>query len=392
MNINYDGKMGGGGDLAKNLGRRTFHPVTPSPPRPFVTSINISAGGIPKRAVPEGRVTVDGIVGDGRAHAKHIKPTRALSLIEDEVIARIRSEGYAVEPGAMGENLTVRGIDLLVLAPGTRIRFSGGVEIELVEPRTPCFVLDAIDPDLKTAVRGRFGYMARVVTEGVLRVGESMEISSQVTAHSSEEQIGQTRQAISSDGLPPVIGAVLAGGQSRRMGRPKEGVVLWDGRPMIEHVVEAMQAVCRQVVIVGACRGWTPEPPIIRLDDRQPDHGPLGGIETLLASGLAGRYLVVGCDQPLLTPEMLRLLVAPPDPDVPCFLRAENGAELDPFPGYFPAAWLPIARAGLRQGRLGLRNAIRGARSGWVALPETLRRGVASLNTPAEVLRANPED
>jgi molybdopterin-guanine dinucleotide biosynthesis protein A len=159
---------------------------------------------------------------------------------------------------------------------------------------------------------------------------------------------------------------------------------------MIEHVVEAMQAVCRQVVIVGACRGWTPEPPIIRLDDRQPDRGPLGGIETLLASGMAGRYLVVGCDQPLLTPEMLRLLAAPPDPDIPCFLRAENGHELDPFPGYFPAAWLPVARAELQQGRLGLRNAIRGTRSGWVALPETLRRGVASLNTPVEVLRANP--
>jgi molybdopterin-guanine dinucleotide biosynthesis protein A len=331
---------------------------------PLVTSINISPGGIPKLPISVADVTSDGIQGDGRAHAKHIKSTRAISLLDEHAMDQIRSEGYAVEPGAMGENLTVRGIDLQSLAPGTRLRFSCGVEIELVEPRKPCFVLDAIHPDLKNVVQGRFGYMARVVTEGVLRVGESIRV------------------------LPRVVGAILAGGHSHRMGRPKEGVVLWDGRPMIEHVVEAMQAVCPQVVIVGACRGWTPEPPIIRLDDRQADLGPLGGIETLLSSGLANGYLVVGCDQPLLTPPMLRLLLSPPDPDIPCFLRAESGTELDPFPGYFPAAWVSGARAALELGRLGLRDAVRSGRQEWAVLPDALRRAVQSLNTPNEVVRA----
>ncbi|MEW6684465.1 MAG: NTP transferase domain-containing protein [Nitrospirota bacterium] len=329
-----------------------------------VVAINISPGGIPKLPISVANVTLDGILGDGRAHAKHVKPDRAISLLEEHVIDQIRREGYAVEPGAMGENLTVRGLDLLALTPGTRLQFSGGVEIELVEPRKPCFVLDAIHPDLKNAVQGRFGYMARVVTEGALQVGESFSV------------------------LPQVIGAILAGGYSRRMGRPKEGVVLWDGRPMIEHVLDAMRTICRRVVIVGACRGWTPEPPIIRLDDRQSGLGPLGGIETLLSSGLASRYLVVGCDQPLVTPPMLRLLLDPLNPGIPCFLRAEDGSELDPFPGYFPATWLPVARAALQQGRRAIRDVVRSDRSGWAVLPEALRRGVESLNTPDEVVRA----
>lgn len=335
---------------------------------PIVTSVNISPGGIPKRPIETAQVTVDGIVGDGRAHAKHIKPTRAISLLEEHVVDQIRSEGYEVAPGAMGENLTVRGIDLQSLVPGTRLRFSGGVEIELVEPRAPCFVLDAIHPELKTAVRGRFGSMARVVTEGVLRVGESVMIS----APSSGSEL---------------IGAILAGGHSRRMGRPKEGVVLWDGRPMIEHVVEAMRAVCQRVVIVGACRGWNPEPPIIRLDDRYADLGPLGGIDALLSSGLAGGYLVVGCDQPLLTPQIIRLLSNAPDPDIPHFLRTEDGIDLDPFPGYFPAAWLPVARAALQQGQRSVRDVIRRRRAGWVTLPEASRLGMDSVNSPADVLR-----
>jgi molybdopterin-guanine dinucleotide biosynthesis protein A len=284
----------------------------------------------------------------------------------------------------MGENVTVRGIDLLALAPGTRLRFSGGVEIELVEPRAPCFVLDALHPELKVAVHGRFGSMARVVREGVLRVGESVTIS----APSITQRMEEYDAAVSSvSDRPELIGAILAGGHSRRMGRPKEGVLLWDGRPMIEHVVEAMQAVCRRVVIVGACRGWTPEPPIIRLDDRQADLGPLGGIDTLLSSGLAGGYLVVGCDQPLLTPQILRLLTTASDQTAPYFLRTEGGVDLDPFPGYFPAGWLQVARSALRDGRLAIRDVIRRHHAGWVTLPETLRRGVESLNTPAEVLR-----
>ena len=142
----------------------------------WVVSINISPGGIPKRPVEEGFVTLDGLAGDGRAHAKHIKPVRAISLLDEELIEAIRAEGYAVGPGEMGENLTTTGLDLLSLAVGTRLRFAGGVEIDLTEPRVPCFVLDAIHPDLKHAVRGRFGWMARVVTPGVLRAGDSIDV------------------------------------------------------------------------------------------------------------------------------------------------------------------------------------------------------------------------
>ena len=38
-------------------------------------------------------------------------------------------------------------------------------------------------------------------------------------------------------------GAILAGGLSKRMGSPKEGVQLWDSRPMIEHVIETLEKV-----------------------------------------------------------------------------------------------------------------------------------------------------
>jgi len=143
---------------------------------PQIISINISPGGIPKLPVSQARVTTDNLDGDDRAHAKHISPDRAVSLIDDEILRQLQKEGYAVYPGAMGENLTVRNLHVQRLAPGTRLRIDGGVVIELTEPRKPCFVLDAIHPDLKDAVVGRCGYLARVITEGAIRTGAALVV------------------------------------------------------------------------------------------------------------------------------------------------------------------------------------------------------------------------
>ncbi len=148
----------------------------PQTPIPIVVSINLSAGGVPKHSVNEATVTFDGLVGDGHAHAKHIKPTRALSLLDDEILETLRQEGYPVAPGVLGENITVRSLHVQSLTPGTMLTFSGGVVIELVEPRKPCFVLKEIHEALEKETIGRIGYMARVIKEGVLHPGEQIAL------------------------------------------------------------------------------------------------------------------------------------------------------------------------------------------------------------------------
>ena len=141
---------------------------------PIVIAVNISPGGIPKRSIDVAHITEDGIVGDQHEHPKHIKPTRALSLLDSEILEKLTQEGYEVSPGALGENITVRHLQIQNLAPKTRLSFSGGVVIELVEPRKPCFVLGAIHPALEKETIGRIGYMALVVTEGTMRAGETI--------------------------------------------------------------------------------------------------------------------------------------------------------------------------------------------------------------------------
>ena len=143
---------------------------------PTVISVNISAGGIPKLPQPNAEILPRGLAGDGHNHDKHNTPTQAVSLIDVEDLDDLRAEGFAVSPGATGENLTLRGLDIDSHCPGDRLRFTGGVELELTKARNPCYVMDAINPELKKALVGRCGYLARVVHTGVIRPGEAIEV------------------------------------------------------------------------------------------------------------------------------------------------------------------------------------------------------------------------
>ena len=142
-----------------------------------VIAVNISGGGIPKLSVPVAQVTSSGLEGDAHDHEKHNTPLQAICLINGEILDDLRAEGFDVGPGATGENLTVRGLDVEALEPGDLLRLSGGVQLEYTKKRKPCFVLDAIHEDLKDAIRGRCGGYAKVIEGGEIRPGETIELA-----------------------------------------------------------------------------------------------------------------------------------------------------------------------------------------------------------------------
>ena len=107
-------------------------------------------------------------------------------------------------------------------------------------------------------------------------------------------------------GIEPFHVAVLAGGQSRRMGRNK-ALIKWDGQPLIARVLAAADSLHAPIFIVGdpdqyAHLGFPVYP------DLYADLGPIGGLHTALATA-ANPVLLLACDLPFLTPEFLHLLV-----------------------------------------------------------------------------------
>jgi MOSC domain-containing protein YiiM len=120
-------EVGAGGDTMPGMSRATLF------------QINMSAGGVPKLPVGAAEVTAVGLVGDAHDDRKnHGGPERALCVFSLEVIRRLQTEGHPIEPGTTGENLTIQGLDWDGVRPGARLRFEGGVVLEVVAYTTPC--------------------------------------------------------------------------------------------------------------------------------------------------------------------------------------------------------------------------------------------------------------
>ncbi len=114
-----------------------------------------------------------------------------------------------------------------------------------------------------------------------------------------------------------VVGAVLAGGGSRRMGQDKAALVV-DGERLLDRAVGAVRAAtpgARAVLVVGphpTLAGTTPEPPpgARWVSDLRPAAGPLAGLEAALAAAPdAEVVLLTGVDHPWQAPAVLRRLV-----------------------------------------------------------------------------------
>lgn len=186
---------------------------------------------------------------------------------------------------------------------------------------------------------------------------------------------------MSPDSLLPLAAAILAGGASTRMGQPKEGVVLPDGRPMADHVHDVVATLGVPIAVLGNPKAWNPPPGTTVLPDRHPGQGPLAGIDALLQWNRAHVYIVVCCDQPLLTPAMMSLLKAHAGSSIdhPIFLRTHSGRDLDPFPGVYPTTLAPHVANALANERRGMRRLF-APMAKWLVVPDEWEHHATSIN------------
>jgi MOSC domain-containing protein YiiM len=117
---------------------------------------------------------------------------RQLHLIHAELHEELRDAGFMMAPGAMGENITTRGIDLLGLPSGTRLRLGDVAIVEVTGLRNPCRQLDGLRPGLMAATLNRdadgnlirkAGVMAVVIEGGVVRAGDKIGIELPAAPH-----------------------------------------------------------------------------------------------------------------------------------------------------------------------------------------------------------------
>ncbi|HET7718616.1 MAG TPA: MOSC domain-containing protein [Acidimicrobiales bacterium] len=117
---------------------------------------------------------------------------RQVHLIHAELHDELAERGFRVAAGEMGENVTTRGIDLLDLPTGTRLRLGDEAVVEVTGLRNPCIQLEKIQTGLMAAVLDRdadghlvrkAGVMAVVVAGGEVHPGDPIDVELPAPPH-----------------------------------------------------------------------------------------------------------------------------------------------------------------------------------------------------------------
>jgi MOSC domain-containing protein YiiM len=123
---------------------------------------------------------------------------RQVHLIHAELHDELRARGFSLEAGEMGENVTTRGLDLLALPAGARLRLGATALLLVTGLRNPCLQLDRIQPGLMKAVLGRdaagnlvrkAGVMAIVLGSGEVRAGDPIRVELPPEPHRALEPV-----------------------------------------------------------------------------------------------------------------------------------------------------------------------------------------------------------
>jgi molybdenum cofactor guanylyltransferase len=101
--------------------------------------------------------------------------------------------------------------------------------------------------------------------------------------------------------------AILAGGQSRRMGQDKALLDI-DGRALIEYVLDATRQVADETMIIASERPEYEQFGVRIVPDKYPQSGSLGGIYTAVSEASNDRCLVLACDMPFVNVDLLRFM------------------------------------------------------------------------------------
>lgn len=187
------------------------------------------------------------------------------------------------------------------------------------------------------------------------------------------------------------IGIVLAGGLSRRYGSPKALAKLGN-KYYYELAYEALEPVCHSVIVVG-------RPEYVHLLNKtgqvildMPEFaglGPLAGIYTVMDAYDADQYMILPCDMPYISSDIMTALLASYNgEDV---LAVEADGHDHPLVAVYSNRMKPIIRAALEDGRFGVMPLLNEVQTrwinGWGLVSELEGHSYAfhNVNTPAEL-------
>jgi molybdopterin-guanine dinucleotide biosynthesis protein A len=145
-----------------------------------------------------------------------------------------------------------------------------------------------------------------------------------------------------------LIGAILAGGQSRRLGRDKATLPL-GGEPLACRLARLLAPLAEEVWLITNDPGRHARLGLPLVTDLIPGLGPLGGLATALFHARTPWVLLTAVDHPCLAPPLLAALAQARGRLARPVLVCRTAIGLAPFPGLYATRLLPRVQEFLRQ-------------------------------------------
>jgi len=190
---------------------------------------------------------------------------------------------------------------------------------------------------------------------------------------------------------PPITGAILAGGRSRRLGQDKAALKL-GGKPLAGWVAQALAPLVSELWLITNRPLEHLSLGLPLLTDLEPHQGPAGGLVTALFYARTPWVLAAAVDNPFLAPPLLEALVRRAGEGNPAAVVCRSPSGLEPFPGLYSVRLLSRLEAFLKMDRRPTRflEVCRPLVLPWeeVNLLDPQGRTFFNLNTPEDLARA----
>ncbi|OCW93422.1 hypothetical protein A9168_11240 [Macellibacteroides sp. HH-ZS] len=180
-----------------------------------------------------------------------------------------------------------------------------------------------------------------------------------------------------------ITGVVLAGGKSSRFGSNK-ALSRYGKSYFLQHIVRKIQPYTKEVVVAG----FYPEYQMLGVPvwkDVIPDSGPLGGILTALTYCSTPWILVLTCDMPLISNEIIMQMMAAGRGEAIIGWRHES------TPGVFPLllskSLLPHIEAAIEEKRFRVKQLFDWGNACLIPIPDELQHLFANINNQEEYNR-----
>lgn len=141
--------------------------------------------GLPKIAVPSAEIHFGGLDGDYNNYRQHKKkgdPDMAVMIIAKTILDDLNNEGWPVENGDLGENLTINDLPYAFIKPDQRYR-TGSALVQISFKCDPCtylyslpYIGDEKGPEFIKTLKDRRGWYARVLEEGIVKNGDYFQL------------------------------------------------------------------------------------------------------------------------------------------------------------------------------------------------------------------------